>query len=214
MKTEYQERYATYADEMLLQLVVQKDATAFAALYDRHAPAIHGLLLRIVRNPSTAEELLQDTFWRIWQKAEQYGGAGVVMAWMHRIARNKALDQLRSQKGYSTQIDDDIETWTGSPSMQQASVEHEFEQDWMRQQVHRALATIPSPQRFCLELAYFEGLSHQEIAQQMQVPLGTIKTRIRIGMQKMERWLSSGGNVFCPQNAPVTSGPSPLQNGF
>lgn len=137
--------------------------------------------------------MLQDTFWQIWQKIDQYHGLGVGVAWMYQIARHKALDQLRRQKTKSSVREDDVELCIWSPVLHQASAEREFEQGWVRQQVRQALEQIPQEQRLCLELAYFDGLSQQEIAQQTQTPLGTIKTRIRIGMEKVERWLLGRG---------------------
>lgn len=193
MRTGYKEQYAACADEVLLQFVMQEDMDAFEMLYDRHAPKLYALLRRIVLDESIAEELLQDTFWRIWQKAEQYSGAGSGAAWLHRLARNKALDQLRRQKVRSSSLIDAIETFEALPQLQQHSAEREFEQEWTNQQLHQALATIPSEQRLCLELAYFEGLSQQEIAQRTHTSIGTIKTRTRIGIKKMKRCLLGVG---------------------
>jgi len=193
MSTIGNERYTECSDEVLLQAMVQKDVRAFEALYDRHAPVVYNLLLHIVRNESLAEELLQDTFWRVWQKIDQYSGLGAGAAWIHQIARRKALDQLRRQKTKLSLRGNELESHTWSPLLHQLSAEREFEQGWVRQQVYQALEQIPQEQRLCLELAYFDGLSQQEIAQQTQTPLGTIKTRIRIGMEKVERWLLGRG---------------------
>ena len=185
--------YGNCSDEVLLQAIIQKEMGAFEALYDRHASPVYNLLIRIVHEENVAEELVQDTFWQVWQKASQYNGAGAGISWLHRIARNKALDQLRRQKA-----DSQPKLMQGEPTewplaSHQPSAESEFEQVWTCQQVRQALAQIPCEQRLCLELAYFEGLSHQEIAEQIQAPIGTIKTRIRIGMQKVERWLLGCG---------------------
>ena len=193
MLAQLNEGYVNCSDEILLQSVMLKDVGAFETLYDRHAPLVYNVLLRIVCDATMAEELLQDTFWQVWQKAEQYSGTGVGLAWLHRIARNKAIDQLRRQRGRLSVMLVEPELCEWSPTLQQQSAESEFEQAWLRQQVQQALAQIPQEQRLCLEMAYFEGLSHQEIADQVQAPLGTIKTRIRIGMQKVERWLLGSG---------------------
>jgi len=196
MSTGCSEHYADCADEVLLQAMVQKDVRAFEALYNRHAFVVYNLLLDIVRNQSLAEELLQDTFWQIWQKIDQYSGIGTGIAWMHQIARRKALDQLRRQKTNSSIQEADIELWAWLPVLHQPSAEREFEQSWLCQQVRQALEQIPQEQRLCLELAYFEGLSQQEIAQKTHTPLGTIKTRIRMGMEKVERWLLGTGFAY------------------
>jgi len=196
MSTVCNECYADCSDEVLLHAMVQKDVRAFEALYNRHAPMIYNLLLQIVHNESLAEELLQDTFWQVWQKIDQYSGLGPGLAWMHQIARHKALDQLRRQKTKSSVREDDVELCTWLPVLHQPSAEREFEQGWVRQQVRQALEQIPQEQRLCLELAYFEGLSQQEIAKQTHTPLGTIKTRIRMGMEKVERWLLGSGFAY------------------
>ena len=195
MRTASREQYADHADEVLLQFVIQQDVDAFEVLYNRHASQLYGLLQSIVRDTHVAEELLQETFWRVWQRAEQYSGVGTGAAWLHCIARNKALDQLRRQKASTSLLTDTFEKFEASPLLQQRSAEHEFEQSAMQQQVQQALANIPTEQRLCLEMAYFEGLSQQEIAQQTNVPIGTIKTRSRIGMKKLARSLVGAGYI-------------------
>jgi len=98
MSTVCNECYADCSDEVLLHAMMQKDMRAFEALYNRHAPVVYNLLLQIVHNESLAEELLQDTFWQVWQKIDQHTRIGAGVAWMHQIARHKALDQLRPRK--------------------------------------------------------------------------------------------------------------------
>ena len=193
MLTRLHNPYMNQSDELLLQAIGQGEISAFEALYDRHAPMIYSLLIRIVHDGNIAEELMQDTFCQVWQKAQQYNGTGAVQGWLRRIARNKALDQLRRQKVHSPVPTENLENFESSLFLGQPSVESEFEQVWTQQQVRQALNQIPNEQRLCLELAYFEGLTHQEIAEQMATPLGTIKTRIRIGMEKVERWLLGNG---------------------
>jgi len=199
MSTVGNEQYMDCSDEVLLQAMGQTDVRAFEALYDRHASVVYNLLCQIVRDESLAEELLQDTFWQIWQKIDQYSGLGAGVAWIHQIARHKAFDQLRRQKTKLSLRGNDLELHTWSPILHQPSAEREFEQGWVRQQVCQALAQIPQEQRLCLELAYFDGLSQQEIAQETQTPLGTTKTRIRIGMEKVERWLLGRGFAALPR---------------
>jgi len=196
MRTACQEHYADHADEVLLQFVIQQDIDAFETLYNRHAARIYELLWSIVRDNQLAEDLLQETFWRVWERADQYSGMGTGAAWLHCIARNKALDQLRRQKAKISFFNNTFETFEASPLLQHRSAEHEFEQNAMQQQVQQALATIPTEQRLCLEMAYFEGLSQQQIAEQTNLPIGTIKTRARIGMKKMARSLVGAGYAY------------------
>jgi len=185
-----------YSDETLLQSVVLKEAGAFEMFYDRHATSVYNLLFHIVRDASLAEELLQETFWQVWQKADQCNIKGAGSAWLHQIARNKALDQLRRQKIRLPILANDIEAYEWALGLHQVSLEIEFEKGWTRELVQKALERIPTEQRLCLEMAYFEGLSQQEIAEKTQTPLGTIKTRMRIGMKKIERLLLGNGFIL------------------
>jgi len=192
MQPKSKDAYQGYSDEMLLQLVNGKDLWAYEILYARHAQSLYSLLIRIVREPTTAEDLLQETFWQIWQKSEQYSEKGSVAAWLHRIARNKGLDQLRSTKARPSTTND-LGTVEQSTVYAYASAEQAVEQRLKQQHVVQALESIPSEQRVCLELAYFEGMSQREIAEHTSTPLGTIKTRMRIGLEKVGRLLRASG---------------------
>lgn len=194
--------YAQATDELLLKQVALQDATAYEALYDRHTQAVYSLLLRIVRQPARAEELLQETFWQVWRNAKAYRGEGAALAWLMRIARNRALDELRRQKARPQMVEQRTEGMTQVDALdyaaaQSAPLENAVEitvtRRWNQQQVQRALAEIPVDQRICLELNYFEGLSQREIAEHLALPLGTIKSRMRIGMEKLEYQLRSIG---------------------
>jgi RNA polymerase sigma-70 factor (ECF subfamily) len=193
MPTPAADAYANQTDEALLRLIRGKDIRAYERLYDRHAQVVYNLVMRIVRDPASAEELLQEIFWQVWQKAEQYEGTGPAGAWLYRVARNRALDYLRHQQARPQRAGTEIETLERSPRYYASSAESEVEQSWRRQQVMQALESIPGEQRLCLELAYFEGMSQREIAERTQTPLGTIKTRMRIGMEKLERILRAVG---------------------
>lgn len=179
------------SDETLLQLVAQRNLAAYDLLYRRHAQVMYNLITRIVHDPATAEDLLQDTFWQIWENANQYRGSGAALAWMMRVARNRALDQLRRQRVRPPTVSDDAEEVENiaAPSTTEEAVEIQMR----RAQVQRALESIPEDQRLCLELAYFEGLSQREIADQTNMAVGTIKSRIRIGLEKVERLLRGSG---------------------
>jgi RNA polymerase sigma-70 factor (ECF subfamily) len=180
-------------DEALLLRIVQRDADAFEQLYDRHATAVYSLLLRIVRETATAEELLQETFWQLWQKADQYEGSGAVAAWLYRIARNKALDQLRRQQARPQPAHATTGTLERIEAPRRRGVEEQVNLLLNRQHIQLALEQIPVEQRQCLELAYFEGMSQQQIAEHTQTPLGTIKTRVRMGLSKLEHILRAVG---------------------
>ncbi len=180
-------------DEMLLAHIVTGDSDALEEFYDRHNQTVYSLLLRIVANQAIAEDLLQETFWQVWKKADQFGGNGAAAAWLYRIARNKALDQLRRQKVRPQTVDSEPEALEHLTSPAPYGVEEQIERIWNRQHIRLALDQIPDEQRLCLELAYFEGMSQQQIAEYTMTPLGTIKTRVRMGLNKLERLLRAAG---------------------
>ncbi len=185
------------SDEVLLQRISERDADALEELYNRHAQVVFSLSVRIVRDSALADEILQETFWQVWRKAEAYRGAGAAAAWLYRIARNKSLDQLRRKSARpqpvlsASEAEDEV-MWASLASGG-AEVETVAERNWDLQHVREALAGIPAEQRLCLELAYFEGMSQSQIASFTDTPLGTTKTRIRSGLQKLERILRTAG---------------------
>lgn len=179
------------SDEALLQLVAQRNLAAYELLYRRHAQVMFNLIARIVRDPATAEDLLQDVFWQIWENAHQYRGSGAALAWMMRVARNRSLDQLRRQSVRPPTVSADAAEVENVADGR--TTEETVEMQMRRAQVQRALDSIPEDQRICLELAYFEGLSQREIAEQTNLAVGTIKSRIRIGLEKIERLLRGSG---------------------
>jgi RNA polymerase sigma-70 factor (ECF subfamily) len=185
------------SDEILLQRVAQQDTAALEILYDRHAATVFNLISRIVRDPAVADELLQETFWQLWKQADRFRQDGSAAAWIYRIARNKSLDQLRRQKVRPQPVQTANETeeealWSQVPS-DDIGVEPLAERRHADEHVHQALTEIPDEQRQCLELAYFEGMSQRQIAEHTATPLGTVKTRIKIGMEKLERILQARG---------------------
>jgi RNA polymerase sigma-70 factor, ECF subfamily len=187
------------SDEALLQLIAQRDAAALEMLYDRYAQTIYNLIKRIVQEPAIADELLQETFWQVWQACtqSQFRGEGAAAAWLCRIARNKSLDQLRRQKARPRPLeiksDEAEEVLWDEFIATDVEVEQVTARSWDRQYVRQALTQIPSEQRLCLELAYFEGMSQSQIAEYTHTPLGTIKTRLRLGLEKLERILRVAG---------------------
>lgn len=181
------------SDESLLRRIVQRESAAYEAFYDRHAQAVYNLLIRILHDASIAEEITQEVFWQLWQKASQFEGTGAPAAWLLRMARNRAFDQLRRQRARPNLATEELESFERASQLVVHDVEHKVEQGWQVQQIQQVLANIPAEQRVCLELAYFEGLSQREISEKTSTPLGTIKTRMNMGMQKMERMLRAIG---------------------
>lgn len=191
--TQAEPNLAVSSDELLLTEVAQQNPEALELLYDRHATGVLGLIVRIVRDQAIAEELLQETFWQVWQKAEQFQGNGSAAAWIYRVARNRSLDQLRRQQARPQLHSNGVELLDQVVAPRRALTDSQVERMWERGYVQSALAQIPDEQRICLELAYFEGMTQQQIAEHTSTPLGTVKTRMRIGLDKLERLLRAAG---------------------
>jgi len=203
---------STSSDEVLLRRIAGGDRQAFEALYDRHATVAYSLILRIVRDRALADDVLQETFWQIWKRAGEYRGEGQVAAWLYRIARNRSLDEVRRQQRAPAAAVESLDAWqtdagsaetrshTRHPLLrrlaanrQSSDAASQFTQDQRRRHVQDALAAIPHEQRTCLELAYFDGMSQQQIADHVNLPLGTVKTRMRMGLAKLEHILRAQG---------------------
>jgi RNA polymerase sigma-70 factor, ECF subfamily len=178
------------ADLELLQRIAARDETALASLYDRHSSLAYGIVLRILRNPSDADEVLQETFVRIWTRALTYDSRlGSPAAWLTRIARNRAIDRLRTrQVRQHISVAPDV-THDGDsrlPEPEHHNTPEVVVQDAATAHALRsAMAVLPDTQRALIEAAFFDGYSHQELAARFGVPLGTVKTRIRTGLTTM-----------------------------
>jgi RNA polymerase sigma-70 factor (ECF subfamily) len=155
---------------------------------------VHALALWILKDADDAEDVVEETFWQIWRTADRYqGGRAAGSTWIMMIARSRSLDRLRARKRRADWI-----AAPGTLSALQGQVGNSPEQPGSRvefadqqAQLVSALADLPVEQRTALELAYFEGLSHGEIAERTSQPLGTVKTRIRLAMQKLRQGLES-----------------------
>ena len=174
----------------LVRAIAQGDEQAMAALYDHYARGVYALALRMVRQPNVAEEIVQETFGRVWRAAHSFDGSASFEGWLYRIARNICIDQLRRQRARpetqdTMEPDSEHEHPLESIADEAADVAEEAWERLRREQVRQALNALPPEQRAPLELAYFEGLTHREIAERLNEPLGTIKTRLRLGLQKL-----------------------------
>ncbi|MEZ4663895.1 MAG: sigma-70 family RNA polymerase sigma factor [Caldilineaceae bacterium] len=187
--------FTTLSDEDLLKRISSQDLRAYEVLYDRHAESMYGLIMRMIHDRHLAEDLLQETFWQVWQNAHQYQGHGVAAAWLFRIARNRCLDELRRQRARPSSAAPDIANMLEQHDLNQqdTSAETQPEIAFSRNRIQEALNDIPPDQRTCLEWAYFDGYTQREIAEIINVPLGTVKSRMRIGLEKLERLLRSAG---------------------
>jgi RNA polymerase sigma-70 factor (ECF subfamily) len=178
-------------DAALLDRVLAKDAAAFEILYDRHSKTAYALAFRIVGDAGVAEEVVQEAFLSLWRRAESYGETrGTVRAWLLAIVHHRAVDRLRSR---STREDQQETLEEAALPPDTADTWEQARQSLEGAQVREALLQLPPDQRRSITLAYFGGYSHDEIARLLGVPLGTVKGRLRIGMQKMRAYLQARG---------------------
>lgn len=172
-----------------MSLVEEGDSGAFAVLYDRHGRATYSLAYRMMGERQAAEDLVQEVFLRVWRSTASYrSDRGSVRTWILTIVRNRGVDQLRSLSSRRrTQDKVEASAETSQPS-------EAFTEAWRnsrRDQVRDALRTLPSEQLKILELAYFSGYTHVEIAELMDLPLGTVKGRMRLGLKKIKGYFES-----------------------
>lgn len=185
---------ASAEDRPLVAAMRGGDERALSALYDRHAPALLGLVMRFVQDQSDAEAVLLKAFLQAWRSAESFDAErGSVLGWLTIIARSRALDFVRTAalRQRREPLNEDRE----SPLMLVDDSAHAdpsaaVEAQETRRTVEAALASLQPAQRVAIELAYFEGLTHVEVAERLAEPLGTIKTRIRMGMIKLRELLA------------------------
>jgi RNA polymerase sigma-70 factor (ECF subfamily) len=182
-------------DAELLLAVARRDEAAFAALYDRMSRPVFSLIVRVVRSRAEAEEVLQEAFWQIWERAPAYRPElGSAFCWIVTVARRKAIDRLRANSRHLQRIED----------AQGARVEDDFASpaaldtlatDERSAAVRAALAKLGPDERRVIALAFFDGLTHAEIAAAERTPVGTVKARIRRGMLKLKPALARLGHA-------------------
>jgi len=191
LRTDVQNLDDTRTDIALLDRIVARDEQAVAELYDRHHRLLFGLILRILRDRSEAEEVLQEVFVLVWTRAETYNVAlGSPAAWLVRIARNRGIDRLRANNVRVRAVESAPLPVAGDSPEASAALSEQ------QRAVACALESLPQDQRVLIEQAYFLGLTQSELAERFKLPLGTVKTRIRTGMMALREQLSQ---VFIEQ---------------
>jgi RNA polymerase sigma-70 factor (ECF subfamily) len=174
------------SDASLLVAVALRDETAFSQLYDRFSSVIFALVLRMLRSRTDAEEVLQEAFWLIWERAPSYRETlGSPFAWIVTIARNKAIDRLRALSRNHRRLDQARALGDPDDQLTDAQAPHQLAATDEARLVRAALAKLSPPERHAIELSFFEGLTQEEIARATSLPLGTVKARIRRGMMKL-----------------------------
>ena len=181
-------------DEQLISAICKGEESAIEVLYERYHRYAYSLAYRILREPVASEDIVQDAFLSIWRKASSYQAQnGSVQSWTQAIVRHRAIDKIRASahREYQwTPLQADNEQ---DPPDEQPDV---WEQTWQSEQhriIREVMLQIPSEQRMVIELAYFGGLTHAEISEQCHIPLGTVKGRMRLGLQKMKSLLAERG---------------------
>jgi RNA polymerase sigma-70 factor, ECF subfamily len=171
---------AASPDAGLISAIRAGDQSAMAALYDRYSSMVYSVALRVLGETGAAEDVLQDVFMQLWRNPATFdANRGSLGAWLAVISRNRAIDALRKRRP-----ENDIEDVVVSVEPDMAG---DADRARVSQKVRGLLATMPAPQRAALEMAYFEGLTHSEIAAKAGEPLGTIKTRIRTGLLALRK---------------------------
>jgi RNA polymerase sigma-70 factor (ECF subfamily) len=186
--------YTRYDDERLIRLITEAQEEALAQLYERYNRLVFSLAFAIVNDRATAEEITLDVFMRIWQKAGTYrADQAKVSTWLTHITRHHAIDVLRRRAVRSDQYAVQWEeiVYTEFP---QQDPQESAELSLRRERVHAALAQLPPDQKQAILLSYFGGLTQSQIAETLKQPLGTIKTRVRLAMQKLQGFLREEQN--------------------
>lgn len=177
--------WSAFTDEALLGLIMQREEAALGALYDRYAALVYTIALRITGDRQTAEEVMQDVFQSVWQTAGGFQQTlGAVSGWIVGIARHRAIDATRTRRERARTREVTGIDQTTLPFAAPAA-DAGIDQYALSEAVRTALADLPQNQRQAIELAYYGGLTRVEIAERLGEPLGTVKTRLRLGLSKL-----------------------------
>jgi RNA polymerase sigma-70 factor (ECF subfamily) len=175
-------------DASLVQQLLQRDMRAFEQIYDRHSRLVYGLVYRVVQQAGTAEEVVQDVFLQLWRNAARYDASrGPFLPWLLTMARHRALDTLRLKSERQRRREDQTEELPGVCAAPQ--FEKQLDEKRRAVQVRELMTSLQPQQKRAIELAYFEGLSHTEIAATLKEPLGTVKSWIRNGLMRLREGL-------------------------
>ena len=177
-------------DATLVRGLLQRDVRSFEQLYDRHSRAVYSLVLRILQQAATAEEVVQDVFLQLWRNAALYDSArGPLLPWLLTLARNRALDQLRLKSERQRRRENQTDELPPVPVA--PDFEQSLDEKRRAERVRSLMGSLPPKQKRAIELAYFEGLSHTEIADTLREPLGTVKSWIRTGLIRLREGLQA-----------------------
>ncbi len=176
-------------DQALIEQIKLRDQQAMVSLHERYADLMYSIAYRVLEDGLTAEECVQDAFMKVWQNAAQFDAArGPLIAWLIGITRNVAIDKLRQRGRQRAFIQEQLSDDSGN------ELSFNLPSDWQDRErvdgLRFAVQALPPEQRLIIELSYYGGMSQSEIAEQLSLPLGTVKTRMRLGMRKLRNaWL-------------------------
>jgi len=177
----------TWTDVELLQKIAAGDRQALAELYDRYERMVYGLAWRLMQDAQLAEEIVQDVFTRVWQKGQSYDpDQGKFSTWLLQVTRNRALDVLKSRKRRQQETLQDDAQWRDvrdeAPTTEDAVLVN-----LQRQEIRDALETLHEDQQAVIRWMYFQGLTQQEVSERYKIPLGTVKSRVRLALNRLKQ---------------------------
>ncbi len=186
------------SDEELMRGVQQQDPEALASLYDRYSGVLKALIMRIIHNEAEADDLLQEIFMELWNHAQNYSAEkGKPLGWMVTLTRRRSIDRLRKRQSYARaeerlqhETEQQPDAWVHN------SVDADLEMSDMRHMLTKIISSLPPAQQQAIELAFFKGMSQREIAAHTNIPLGTIKTRLELGLKKIADGLKGMKDEF------------------
>ena len=185
----YETTAADQADADLVRRMTGGESTALDTLFHRHGGRVHGLLLRMLGSSGEAEEVLQDVFLQAWTRAATFRAErGSPRGWLMVMARSRALDRLRAGRAARRRDDSALQE---RPLVEPPEAETEIERQELGARMRELLAELPEEQREAIELAFFGGLTHSQCAERLGQPLGTVKSRILMGMKKLKQGLGA-----------------------
>jgi RNA polymerase sigma-70 factor, ECF subfamily len=175
-------------DQVAVERMARGEHDGLAELYDRHGRLVYSLALRIVRDAGDAEDVVQEVFSQVWRQSARFDVTrGNVAAWLVTLTRTRAIDLLRRRR-----VRPDVSAASNPDDRADEAPGQDVQVEWQNRaaQIKRALDALPPLQRMAVELAFYDGLTHTEIAEQLEVPLGTVKTRVRQGLLKLRESLA------------------------
>ena len=179
-------KYESLGDEQLLTLITNGEKDALECIYVRYSPSVYSLARYMLKNETLAEEITQEVFLALWQKASTFNPQrGSPKAWLMSIAHHRVIDHVRSAKRARESTDRVARDLFNLQSLFQVHTEDEAQRNLDRQEVIKSLESLPEEQKKVIIMAYFEGYSQSEIAKILNQPLGTVKTRLRLALQKL-----------------------------